>query len=196
MESNIQIVEKPDWVSWEEIHEVLVKAHELNRVHGINMRMPSLPGAEIKKRVEDNRGKLFVALDGEKVVGTGAVVIKNKNMWCGAGDYAYLCFASVLPEYNGQGIYKQLYIYIEREARKMGLNRIMFDTHERNERMLEVNKGNGFVPVHYFQAASKAHYNIHLVKWLDGCPYSKVHCWWQFHISKVRILISTKIIHR
>ena len=113
----VQVVEKPDWVSWDEIHDVIWKAHESNRQQGINMRFPALPGEDIRKRVEGN-GKMFVALDGKKVVGTAAIRIKKADLWCGKGDYAYLCFASVLPEYSGQGIYKQLYLYIEREHQK------------------------------------------------------------------------------
>ena len=110
----VQVIEKPDWVSWDEIHEVIWKAHESNRQNGINMRFPTLLGEEIRKRVEGN-GKMFVALDGKKVVGTAAIRRKNLDLWCGKGEYAYLCFASVLPEYSRQGIYKQLYIYRERE---------------------------------------------------------------------------------
>ena len=114
----VQIIEKPDWVTWDEIHEVIWKSHEANRQRGINMRFPSLSGEEIKKRVEDGNGKMFIAVDGNKVVGTAAVKRKKANLWCGKGDYAYLCFASVLPEYSGQGIYKQLYIYRERDYKK------------------------------------------------------------------------------
>ena len=49
MDSSIQIIEKPDWVSWDEIHEVLWKAHENNRENGVFMSYPSLTGDEIKK---------------------------------------------------------------------------------------------------------------------------------------------------
>ena len=113
MKSDIQIIEKPDWVSWDDIHEVLWKAHEQNRERGINMAFPSLQGERIREKIE-GCGKMFIALVDDVVVGTGAVTKKRHNLWCGKGEYGYLCFASVLPEYIGMGIYKSLREYIER----------------------------------------------------------------------------------
>lgn len=187
----VQVIEKPDWVSWDEIHEVIWKAHESNRQQGINMRFPALPGEEIKKRVADN-GKMFVALDGKKVVGTAALRTKKANLWCGKGEYAYLCFAAVLPEYSGQGIYKQLYIYRERESIKNGLSRIMFDTHEKNTRMAEINLKHGYRKVSYKRYDD--HYNIIFVKWLDGCPYSDFRCRMEFGLQKLKVRIRTFVL--
>ena len=34
-------MEKPDWVSWETIHDVLWEAHAENRKNGVFMRYPS-----------------------------------------------------------------------------------------------------------------------------------------------------------
>lgn len=186
----VQVVEKPDWVSWDEIHDVIWKAHESNRQQGINMRFPALPGEEIKKRVEGN-GKMFVALDGNKVVGTAALRTKKASLWCGKGEYAYLCFASVLPEYSGRGIYKQLYEYIERESIKNGLSRVMFDTHEKNSRMAEINLKHGYKKVSYKRYDD--HYNIIFVKWLDGCPYSEARCKVEFAIQKLKEKVKTLI---
>lgn len=183
----VQIIEKPDWVTWDEIHEVIWKSHEANRQRGINMRFPSLSGEEIKKRVEDGNGKMFIAVDGNKVVGTAAVKRKKANLWCGKGDYAYLCFASVLPEYSGQGIYKQLYIYREREIIKNGLTRVMFDTHEKNTRVADINLKHGYKKVSYKRYDD--HYNIIFVKWLDGCPYSDFRCSYEYFIQQMKAKI-------
>ncbi len=62
-------MEKPEWVSWDEIHEVLWKAHEKNREKGIIMASPSLSCEEIKNKI-GNKGKMFLAIVGDKVVGT------------------------------------------------------------------------------------------------------------------------------
>ena len=59
MDSGIQIMEKPDWVSWDEIHEVLWRAHEKNREKGIIMAYPSLSGEEIKNKI-GNKGKILI----------------------------------------------------------------------------------------------------------------------------------------
>jgi hypothetical protein len=62
-ESSIQIIEKPEWVSWDEIHEVVWEAHANNREKGIIMSYPSLSGEEIKNMIGDH-GKMFLAVGG------------------------------------------------------------------------------------------------------------------------------------
>ena len=181
----IKVIEKPDWVSWDDIHNVLWKAHEDNRRRGVQMRFPALPGEDIKKRLENDNGRMFVAIDGQKIVGTAAVKIKNANLWCGKGEFAYMCFASVLPEYSGRGIYKQLYEYRELECRKRGLYRIMFDTNENNTKVIDINIKNGYKKVSYRKYDD--HFNIVFVKWLDGCPYSDSRCSFEFFKQKTTV---------
>ena len=60
MKENILMQEKPEWVSWDEIHDVLWKAHAVNREHGMNMAFPALPGDKIREKIEGH-GKMFVA---------------------------------------------------------------------------------------------------------------------------------------
>ena len=195
MNTEINIIEKPDWVSWDEIHEVLWKAHADNRNNGVVMRYPSLSGEEICQKIEGH-GKMFVALDGEKVVGTAALTIKQFSLWCGKGSYAYLCFASVLPEYNGKGIYKALSLRREELALSMGLVRIIGDTHENNKHRLDIAKKTGykFVDYKYY----KDHYNVVMVKWLNGCPYTEFRCKIEFLKRKLQVKIkqTTKSILR
>ena len=58
MGQNIQIIEKPDWVSWDEIHSVLWKAHEQNRKKGMIMSLPSKSAEDLQKYME-GKGKMF-----------------------------------------------------------------------------------------------------------------------------------------
>ncbi len=167
----IRIVEKPEWVSWDMLHDVLWQAHAENRKKGIVMRYASLTGEEIRQRVE-GKGKMFCAMDGDNVVGTGAIAVRNVRLWFTKGHepFAHMCFASVLPEYTGRGIYRQLISERENYCRAIGLNRLMFDTHERNLHTRKILEKNGFKPVNYRFYTD--HYNVEMVKWLDGCPYS------------------------
>ena len=186
----VQVIEKPDWISWDDIQEVIWIAHEVNRQHGIYMHFPSLSGEEIRKRIEGH-GKMFVAVDGEKVVGTAAIVNKKVDLWCGSGNYAYFCFASVLPEYHGQGIYKQLYQFRERESINNGLTRVMFDTHERNIHTADINLKHGYKKVSYKRYHD--HFNIVFVKWLKGCPYSDIRCRLEFAKQRLKEKAKTLI---
>lgn len=169
MMSGIRVIEKPEWVPWDDIHEVLYAAHAENRSNGVVMQLPSLPGDEIGKLI-DKGGKMFVALDGNRVIGTAAVRFRNVSTWCHSGDTAYLCFASVLPEYRGSGVYRSLC-----EARASYLDalghRVYYaDTHERNRRVQDILKKQGYK----FVAVKRYgdHFNVLMIKWLDGCPFS------------------------
>ena len=195
MTNIIQIMEKPDWVSWNDIHDVLWRAHEKNRENGITMRYPSLPGDEIRKRIE-GKGKMLIAFEGNKIVGTSAIVFKEQNMWCGKGQYAYCCFDSVVPEKQGKGIYRLLYVQREKEAQLRGMDRMLLDTNETNQREIDVVLRNGFKKVAY--RFWKDHYNVVFVKWLDDCPYSDFRCRIEFGLQKLKVKARTlvKSIHK
>ena len=183
MNTDINTIEKPDWVSWDEIHEVLWKAHEKNRENGVIMSYPSLTGEEIKKRIENN-GKMYVAIDGQNVIGTLALIIKKGNKWYNKGSYGYLCFGAVLPNYSGKGIYRSLYKVAETTAINMGIFVITRDTNEKNARMLKISKQEGY---HFVECkAYKDHFNIVRAKWLDGCPYSSWYIKMRFLLSKFK----------
>lgn len=190
--ADFNIIEKPDWVSWDDVHDVLVKAHAQNRANGINMRKPTLPGEKIAEEV-GNEGKMFVALDGRRVVGTGAIVLKRKSYWCGGKQDCYACvfFDSVLPEYNGLGIFKRLDLRREKEASSMGIDKLLADTHENNQHRLQIAQKAGYKFVDYKFCGD--HYNVVMVKWLNGCPYSDFRCWYEFHKRKLVLKAKTKI---
>ena len=48
----IRIMEKPDYVSWDEIHDVLWAAHKENRDAGMHMKYPGLPGDQLEIHIE------------------------------------------------------------------------------------------------------------------------------------------------
>ena len=173
MDSSIQIIEKPDWVSWDDIHDVIWAAHAQNREKGIVMRYPSLEGDEIRQRIE-GKGKMFIALDGSKLVGTAAYAIQNHSLWCGRGKYAHYCFAAILPDYQGMGIYKQLCLYREQDVVASGVSRILIDTNEHNKREIRISKKAGYRAIDL--KTYKDHNNVLMVKWLDRCPYSRITC--------------------
>ena len=107
MKNNIQIIEKPDWISWDDIKKCLFDAHIINREKGINMANYQWPAEKIKESIGDN-GVMFVALDGDKLVGTAALAEKKSYHWYSKGKCGYLCFACVIPSYSGLGIYHSL----------------------------------------------------------------------------------------
>lgn len=182
MLDEIKIVDKPDWISWDDIHEVIWKSHSVNRIKGVYMKNAEISGGIIQDKIEKNSGKMYIALVNKNLIGTAAVYIKNVSLWCWQGKCAYCCFASVLPEYRGYGIYKLLSSMREKEVRAMGFNCMIFNTHEHNKRIIDVNIKNGYKLVDI--SISNKYYSVVMMKWLDGCPYSDWYINLQFFIRK------------
>lgn len=187
----IQIVEKPEWVSWDDIKRCLYEAHAQNRAKGINMTHYLWTAEKIKESLGEH-GVMLVALDGKKLVGTAAIADKKSNVWYARGRYAYMCFAGVLPSYNGHGIYKSFIERREKYARNMGFDTLLFDTHSKNTKVQNIARKNGYRFVNYFMAKSGDHNSVVMAKWLKGCPYSSLYCWKHYYIKKMRTLLKTK----
>lgn len=192
---SIQIVEKPDWLSWDEIKQCLYFAHAANRIKGINMAHHQWTAETIKDYIGDN-GLVLVALDGNKLVGTACIKEKYGKKWFNEGRYAYFCFDAVLPEYAGKGIFKELDQQREIYAKKLSYEIAVIDTHENNKHRLEIAKKCGYKLVRYFRAASGDHYCVMATKWFKGSPYSDFYCYLKFQVSKLKTLLITKVLHR
>lgn len=187
-DSSIQVIEKPDWVSWEDIKQCLYEAHSVNRAKEINMAHYQWPAEKIRDSL-GNGGVMLVALDGKKVVGTAAIAEKNGNSWYANGRYAYMCFAGVIPDYGGHGIYKGLVKKREEMAESQGYHILLLDTHCHNKKIQEIAKKNGYRFVRFFRAKSGDHYSVVMVKWIDTTPYSAIYCWMKYNLSKIKTII-------
>lgn len=181
----IKIIEKPDWVSWDDIKRCLVDAHAVNRARGINMAHYQWPAEKIREYIGHD-GVILVALDGKKVVGTAAISRKVSDGWFAKGEYAYMCFASVLPQYNGQGIYSRLIQLREKIALEQNYTVFVLDTHEKNTKIRKISQSNDYSLVGYFRTMNNDHYNVILAKWVAGCPYSKLYCKFRFNLSWIK----------
>lgn len=185
MNDTLSIIEKPDWVSWEDIRQCLIASHTNNRRDGINMGHYQWPAERIKEFVGD-KGVMFVALDERKLVGTAAIIERDGHSWYAPGRYAFLGFAGVLPDYVGRGIYKALSLKREEYAQIMGYQVLVMDTHKDNIHLQNIAVKNGYRYVRYFLVSSHDHYNVVLAKWPSGCPYSATYCRYKFLCSKLK----------
>ena len=190
MEHKIEIIEKPDWVSWNDIRCFLFEAHTNNRAKGINMTHYQWSAEKIRESLGE-KGIMLVALEGKKLVGTAGIAEKFGKSWYANGRYAYECYAGVLPDYAGQGIFKQLEIKREELAKRYGYEKLLGDTNSKNIHRQKIALKNGFRLVRFFRASD--HYSVVMVKWLNGCPYSKFYCWMKFQQSKMKALLRSVI---
>ena len=185
MEGSIRIIEKPEWISWEEIRQCLYTSHTHNREEGIRMIHSDLPAKGIQEKV-GNGGIMWVVLDGRKLIGTAALLEREGNTWYAPGRYAYLCFDGFLPEYNGKGIYKSISAIREEYARNKGLSVLVFNTHEKNKRIQAISSRNGFSYVRYLMSSNRDHFDVYMAKWLGERPFSESYCRFRFRLSFLR----------
>ena len=188
---NIIIIEKPDYISFETIKDILHEAHSVNFQRGIVMHTTELNAEELQAYLGDE-GKCFVALDGNKVVGTASLRIRERNTWYIHGRFVDEVLVGVLPEYSGKHIYSMLYHEIESFAKSNGFSMIIFNTASGNKRKQKASIKNGFQYVSYFVAADNDHYSVVMAKWLESCPYSKLSIWCRYQRKKFQVILRYK----
>lgn len=170
MSTDIQIMEKPDWVSWEDIRQCLYEAHSVNRAKGINMFLYQASPDKLREYIGEN-GVMLVALDGNKIVGVCGMCEKKDKQWFTKGAYAQLSLGGILPECSGHGVFRRFIQILERIAEERSYFAVLSSTHEKNKRRIDISKSNGYKLVGY--TAVGDHYNVLMAKWPEGSPYSE-----------------------
>jgi hypothetical protein len=184
MEEEIVYMEKPEWVSWEQIRECIYKGHESNRKQGVFMINTTKSAEEIKSHVGD--GHCFVALKGKEVVGTFSLRFRHSKRWWAKGTVAYPCLDAILPEYKGSDVYFELDSMRMKCIKDSGVRIIQSNTSEDNTLVRKIVKKKGFKTVMYTKSGKGAdYYSVIMVKWLDGCPYSDKFINFMFNLSKI-----------
>lgn len=182
----IEIVEKPDWVSWDDIKQCLIDAHAENRSKGIHMTHYLWPVEKIQDYIEGNNGKMFVALDGDNVIGTAAYRIQNGAEWYRHGRYAYVCFGSVLPKYTGMGVLRAMNKERDKSIKDSGVSTLFFDTNLKNTRRMSIafKEGYHLVDIEYYHD----HYSVRLAKWLTD-RHSVIYIYARFMMALAKAVV-------
>lgn len=182
--NEIIAVIKPDCVSWDAIHEVLEKAHKVNKKRGFEMINSHLTGEQIKKKVGD--GICVVALDGDKVVATQSVAIMDGNRWYSKGKkVAHYCLTGILKRYQGCGIKEMLDNECWKFVKDVHPDIIQANTAEDN---VVVRQGaKEMIDVCYEAFCGTDYYSVFFAQWLHGCPYPLWYCRFRCWLSKVYV---------
>ncbi len=184
----IKYLEKPDWVSWEDVLECLHEAHKVNKRIGFRMPGYDMTIDTFKEKLGD--GHCFVALNGEKVIGIATVKFIKSRRWCTWGKkVAYNGLDGVLKAYQGTDVFPSLNALRYKYIRDSGVNVVEFNTSEHNKVVIKRNVMQGARKVQYAHArlAKDKYYSIVMVKWLNGCPYPNWLCNFMFKLSKIII---------
>ena len=188
--SDIVIQEKPDWISFDDIHNLLYIAHENNRNMGFHVDTAEKTGAELEEYL-GKTGKCYVALDGKRLVGTESYRIEQRKYWCAKGKFVNRVLVGVHPDYQGQHISTMLYKEIERFARENGYKYLETRTAENNKIIRSMSKKNGFYPIDFISRKTD-HYTVIMIKWLGQRPVSNYRIFWHFIWRKALIKLRYK----
>lgn len=183
MEQQFQIIEKPDWVSWDEIHDIVYKAHESNRKKGVNIQNTHLSGEQLKESLGAD-GVCFVAIDGDKAIATSSVAFHTLNTWyCRGQKVGYGTLSAVLPEYKGKHLFTELEKVRIEYARKKGCPGFYVKTAEANTKIRSIKKKYGYFEVAIGRTSFNPHNYITFYKWLDRRPFPAGYIRLRFFIS-------------
>ena len=181
----IQYLEKPDWVTWESIMECIRNSHKVNDKRGFHMLNQEMSVDDLKKKLRN--GHCFVAIDGNKVIGTGSSIIRAGNRWWSWGKkVAYNCLDAIIEEYQGTDVYFGLREVRSRFLKEVGVDIVQFNTAEQNKVVQKIALRRGAKYVMFSATAKGAdYYSVVMANWLTGCPYPDWFINFMYKLSKV-----------
>lgn len=187
----LRVLEKPDWISWDDVQKCIHDAQLTNTTKGFDMSFGHQTGAELCEKVGD--GYCFVVLNEKNaVVGTITLKVMDIKSWWHRGSAGYHCFEAISPDYRGTDAYFDMHAHLIKKEKQLGLKVIYADTAEKNKVILKASKKTGWKHVQFTTFQGCDYYSIYLVKWYDTCPFSDRYINFMFKLSKVIIKIIYK----
>lgn len=183
--SEIKFMEKPEWVSWDDIRICLNSSHKINKKHGFEMRNSTITTEEVQELVKN--AHCFIALDGDRVVGVACAKVLTLKKWYVRGRVIYYFGDAILPEYRGTDVFLGLNKLKAKFVRESGVRIHQFLTNEHNKIVIKLNKNSGFKLVQFQPTKKKDgnYYQVSMVKWDDGCPFPDWFLKFMFNLSKI-----------
>lgn len=182
--NEIQFMEKPDWVSWEQVCDCIKAANVVNNKKGFHMLFANITPDEIESELKD--GKCFVAIHEGKVVGTTSYAIQEMNKWYLRGKVILHCFDAIRPEYRGTDVYFGVQALKAQKIEETGIKRFYFTTAEKNKTVIKMNLRYGFKLVQLTPSPKGGdYYSVCMVMWNDGCPFPDWFLKFMFNLSKI-----------
>lgn len=186
----IEIMEKPQWVSWDEIHSVLYAAHSDKKKDGGIQITANYSGEELKKKV--GNGMCFVATIDGRIVGTASVIIRRTNLWFNKGESAYYMLDAVLPAYQGLRIYSSLNEARDNYVNDKGIRVIYTYTAHNNKKMKCIKIKQGYRLVAFSVSSKTEYYSVIMARWLSECPFPRWYCSLRYLVSMLSVVLKYK----
>lgn len=184
-ENGITIMQKPYFISWNEIQRLLNEAHKTNIEKGLIYATYNQSIEELKEKVKN--GKCFVAMDGDKIVGTATIQFRNLNYWYHNGPIGLLKLLAIHPAYRGKNIAQKLLDARINCAISQKIKVIVTDSAERNLAIKKLYLNNNFRIVDCCKYKNNNFITIVYAKWLDNCPWSRLNIWFHYVLKRMNI---------
>lgn len=180
----IKVMFKPDWVSWEDIHQLLLKANKVNEKNGFSMLGLTRSPEELEKQVEN--GLCVVAMHGNKLVGVSACSFNCAKRWYNKKERSARKFMSgILKSYQGCDLLYEIDKVLDNYIKNSGCSFIEASTAVMNTAMRKQAQLGGYKELTYFSFPNTLYYSVIFGKWLNKCPFSDRYIKFRFWLSKI-----------
>lgn len=182
----VKILEKPDYISWNDLAELQYKAHADNRSNGVDQNCAHMNGEQLRTSLGD--GKCIVAIVDGNLVGMACYqIIDNfRGFWfCNGKRVASLLYTAILPEYQKGAIFFKLIMtrnmFLEEDHAEV----VITDTHFKNNKMRELFRLYGYKEVLWKKFSSCKYYSVVYARWINECPYTDAYIKKRYVFSKL-----------
>lgn len=187
-----RIIEKPDFISYEQIQALLTRSHSTNADRNLLYATANQTTEQLIKKIQG--GVCFVALleDSDQLIGTVSVTPIRQNYWYNHGPAALVKLMGVDPDFRGMRISSALLETCMAYAEAQGFPVMVTDSAEQNTAIRHLFTGYGFRIVDYCLYAANNFYSTVYAYWFDGCPYSALHRALRYQTKRFRIRFTYK----
>ncbi len=180
----IKVIPKPDWVSWEDIHQLLLKANKTNEKRGFSVAGLTCPPEELEKQMEN--GLCVVAMHGDKLVGVSACSFNCVQRWYNKKEKSARKFITgILKSYQGCGILGEIDRVLDDYIKKSGCTFIVASTAVMNTTVRKKAHLSGYKELTYISFSDTLYYSVIFGRWLGECPFSDGYIKLRFLLSKI-----------
>ncbi|SEK88822.1 GNAT family N-acetyltransferase [Ruminococcus albus] len=170
--AEIEIKTKDDNITLDEVNAVIEKSFTVAmKQEKMEFATVKFDKKEFQKLTEEAKLTCFVAMDGNKVVGTMTYTLVDWKRWYQNGKAPKLRYMAVLPEYSGRHIATNLAEAVKLYAQDQGYNLLFLSTPSKNKIAQKMYKKLGFSKLRY--KIVSGHGVIEMGYWKNGCPYSE-----------------------
>ena len=181
---DIIICEKPEWIRFEDILELLVKAHEANP--DISFRTTNLSKEEWDRRL-DTGGTVIVALSDRKLAGAITLSIEACNKWYAQCNVARCRYVAVSPDFMRRHIASDMIGACADWARNRDIPILYWTTAANNAPAINLCHRNDFVTVDYLWYSNEDHPSVALMRWLKGKQPPKLRLMANYYKNRITI---------